>query len=138
MKTFKLTLLIAIIIVPILSKGQMAQYDFNYSFTGDYNSVQDNYSLNMKVDSAANASMFIDMEGKKVIITNNCDTIFNQVIYSANREDGLIIINTTNYFTEAVVMLGEGRNDVTLLYDWQDQTDMVRMHYKHKHYLAMK
>lgn len=134
----KKLLSIILLSLPTLIFGQETKLNFNYSFQGDYNPTGNDYSNNMEVDSMSNIAFYINQEQTKIVVTSQKDTIFNHHIISKENDEGLLIFNTTTYFYEAVFMLEEDRNGITMLYDWVDQTEQVNMHYKHKYYWANK
>ncbi|MCB9361397.1 MAG: hypothetical protein H6587_11840 [Flavobacteriales bacterium] len=130
----KKLLSIFLLLLPILIFSQSAKLNFNYSFYGDYNQAKDDYSYNMKIDSVANVSVYINSDNTNIIVTSKKDTIFNHYILSTENDEGMLILITTNLIYEATFMIGEDRNGITMLYHWVDQTDQVRMHYKSKYF----
>lgn len=129
----KKLLSIILLALPIFILGQETLY-FNYSFQGEYNPINDDYSNNMRVDSISNVSFYINQEQTKIVVTNTKDTLFNYNIINIENDEGMVIFNTTTFFNEAVFMLEENRNGITMLYEWVEETEQIKMHYKYKYF----
>ena len=133
-----LTLLTLISLVVTVSMAQESTSTFNYSLHGFYNTSTDDYSTNLTIDTAANIVVYVNADKTNITVTSENDTLLSHDIYDTEKDEDLLIQNTTNYLVEAVFLSKRGEG-VTMLYDFVDDiSNPVNSHYKEKYFWSNK
>lgn len=128
-------LIVILLTLPTLILGQEPTWTFDYTFEGNYNLSSDDYSQNF-TESYEDIAVYVDEVNKKMIVTTVTDTIFHHTIINKEQDDdGYTTYLTTTFIYDAVFMFHPSAG-LTVLYEWQEQTEQMPQHYKHKQYFG--